>query len=88
MKSFKNYIAEATDDNRKIVDKLEKTRTSIHSHWKRGGESYHKHALRLIYRYNDLKNKLRDTPEGNQHWKEYCARHKFDTTHAGHDHYV
>jgi hypothetical protein len=88
MKSFKNYIAEATDDHGKLVHKLEKTLKTIQNHYRRGGESYHKYGGDLARRYTNFKNKLRETPEGEKHWKEYCARNKFATDHNGHDHYA
>ena len=88
MKTFRNYITEALSGNEKLVQKLEKTRASMHNHWKRGGESHHSRGLQLIYRYNDLKNKLTDTAEGNDHWKAYCKKHGFHPQHQGHDHYA
>lgn len=87
MKTFVDFISEGADEN-KLVQKLEKTRASMHSHWKRGGEARHQKGRELIYRYNDLKNKLRDTPEGEKHWKEYCAKHSHATDHEGHDFYA
>ena len=88
MKSFKNYIVEVTDDNGKLVQKLEKTRETIHNHYRRGGESYHKYGGELARRYTNLKSKLRNNPEGEKHWKEYCAKYKFGTDHDGWDHYA
>lgn len=87
MKTFKSYVAEATDHD-KIVNKLEKTLKTIQNHYKRGGESYHKYGGDLARRYTSLKDTLRDTPEGNKHWKNYCAKHKFSTDHTGYDHYA
>lgn len=87
MKTFKNYLAEAFDQHEKLVQKLEKTRASIHSHWKRGGEARHSRGRELIYRYNDLANKLKDTEKGMKHWNAYCKKYNFDRHHEGHDHY-
>lgn len=88
MQSFKDYIVEATDPHNKLVQKLEKTRASMRSHWERGGEAHHSRGRDLIYRYNDLKNKLTDTKQGNEHWKDYCKKHNFAPGHEGHDHYA
>ncbi len=88
MKSFSTYVAEATDEHTKLIDKLEKTRMSIYSHLRRGGASWHTRGRELAYRYTGLKDKLRDTPEGDAHWKKHCAKLNFDPTHDGYDLYA
>ena len=88
MKSFKQYIAEATAENEKLVQKLEKTRMSIHAHWKRGGEARHKLGSKLIYRYEQDANKLKNNEGGNTRWREYCNKHNYDRGHKGHDFYA
>jgi hypothetical protein len=88
MIKFSNFVNESTDNHGKLVQKLEKTLKTIQNHYRRGGESYHKVGGDLARRYTGFKNKLRETPEGEKHWKEYCAKHKFATDHSGHDHYA
>lgn len=89
MKKFTQFISESSlDENEKLVKKLEKTRTSMHNHWKRGGEARHAHGRRLIYRYNDLASKLRETEAGEKHWRKYCDKHNSARDHAGHDFYA
>lgn len=87
MKTFSTFVAEATNENEKLVQKLEKTRVSMHSHWKRGGEARHQHGRQLINRYNDLTDRLRDNEGGEKHWKDYCKSHNYATDHRGHDLY-
>jgi hypothetical protein len=88
MKTFKNYIAETADSHSKLVAKLEKTYKSIRNHIMRGGASHHSHGQDLSYRYDTIKNKLQETPEGDAHWKKYCAKHGFDPSHDGRDNYA
>lgn len=85
--TFYEYMLEAVESDEKTVAKLEKTRASIHNHWKRGGEARHARGRELIYRYNDLKTKLKDTEQGTEHWNAYCKKYNFSPEHEGHDHY-
>lgn len=88
MKTFKSYITETVTDNEKLIKKLEKTRSSMHTHWKGGGEARHQRGRELIYRYEGLANKLKDNEGGRNHWRAYCNKHKYSHDHEGHDFYA
>ena len=88
MKSFSTYVAEATDEHTKLIDKLEKTRMSIYSHLRRGGASFHQKGGELAYRYTALRDKLRETPEGEARWRKHCEKLNFHPAHDGYDCYA
>ena len=88
MKTFNQFMVESTVEPAKLIDKLEKTHTSINGHISRGGQSWHQRGRELAYRYTGLRDALRKTPEGNTHWKKYCANHNYDLSHEGYDHYA
>lgn len=81
MKKFSDFLSEDSSD--KLQSKLEKTMKSIDSHVARGGQIHHARALELVDRYNDLKDKAKETDA----WEKHCSKHDLDTSHKGHDFY-
>ena len=89
MNTFKDFLAEeAVTENEKLQQKLEKTRASMHNHWKDGGEARHKRGIELITRYEHLADKLKNNEGGIAHWRAYCKKHNYDHSHKGYDFYA
>jgi len=90
MKTFKELRTESTDISKlgaeKHMAKLDRTRQSIITHKRYGGQLNHRRGYDLVDRYNAHADALKQ--HHPEHWKEYNKKHGSDKSHDGYDLYA